>query len=70
MNDWAKEMDKTRPTTVGLNNYPRPFDSNFAQQLDIVGMNYKPNFYKEVKENNPDLPIYGSENSSCSYNFV
>ncbi len=66
MNDWAKEMDKTRPTTVGLNNYPRPFDSNFAQQLDIVGMNYKPNFYKEVKENNPDLPIYGSENSSCT----
>lgn len=67
LHDLAKTIDKTRPTTVGLNNYPRPFDSNFAQQLDVIGLNYKPTYYEEVRKNYPDLIIYGSETeSTCS----
>lgn len=63
---YCKEMDPTRPTTAGFNNYSDPYDHNMAQQIDIAGMNYKPASYKEVRENYPDLPLYGSETSSCT----
>jgi len=66
LNDYVKEVDKTRPTTIGFNNYSNPYDNNMAQQVDIAGMNYKPTKYGEVRENYPDLPIYGSETSSCT----
>ena len=32
----------------------------------ITGMNYKPAKYAEVQELYPDLPLYGSETSSCT----
>ncbi len=65
LNDFCKEMDKTRPTVCGFNNYPAPFDFNMAQQIDIAGMNYKPAVYDEVRRNYPQLPIIGTETSSC-----
>ena len=38
-----------------------------AQQLDVIGLNYKPAYYEEVKKNYPDLIMYGSETeSTCS----
>lgn len=66
LNDYVKEMDKTRPTTAGFNHYSGPYDNNMAQQVDIAGMNYKPTKYGEVRDNYPNLPIYGSETSSCT----
>ncbi len=66
LNEYCKEIDPTRPTTAGFNNYPNPYDNNMAQQVDIAGMNYKPSKYSEVHENYPQLPVYGSETSSCT----
>ncbi|MGQ1787646.1 MULTISPECIES: beta-galactosidase GalB [unclassified Saccharicrinis] len=66
LNDYVKEMDMTRPTTAGFNHYSGPYDNNMAQQVDIAGANYKPTKYGEIHENYPDLPIYGSETSSCT----
>ena len=62
---FCKELDRTRPTVAGFNYYPAPFDNNMAQQVDIAGMNYKPAVYDEVHKNYPDVPIIGSETSSC-----
>lgn len=66
LNEYCKEIDPTRPTSAGFNNYPGPFDNNMAQQVDIAGMNYKPSMYAEVHQNYPDLPVFGSETSSCT----
>lgn len=66
LNDYCKEIDPTRPTTAGFNNYSNPYDNNMAQQVNIAGMNYKPSKYSEVHENYPNLPVYGSETSSCT----
>lgn len=66
LNDYCKEMDQTRPTSAGFNHYSTPYDNNMAQQVDIAGMNYKPTKYSEIRENYPQLAIYGSETSSCT----
>lgn len=66
LNDYCKEVDRTRPTTMGMNNYSNPYDNNFAQQVDIAGVNYKPSKYEEIRSNYPELPFYGSETSSCT----
>ena len=62
----TRAIDPTRPSTIGFNYYPQPFIYNMAQQLDVVGLNYKPVKYKPTKEKYPDLIIYGSETSSCT----
>ncbi|WP_111707829.1 glycoside hydrolase family 2 TIM barrel-domain containing protein [Lutibacter citreus] len=65
LNAICKEIDPSRPTTAGFNSYPTAYDNNMAQQVDISGVNYKPTKYGELKANYPELPIYGSETSSC-----
>lgn len=66
LNDYCKEMDPTRPSTMGMNNFPNPYTFNFAQQVDIAGVNYKPTKYEWLREEFPELPFYGSETSSCT----
>lgn len=66
LNDYCKETDPSRPTTAGFNYYSAPYDQNMAQQIDITGVNYKPTKYEVIKSNYPQLPIYGSETSSCT----
>ncbi|WP_282136787.1 glycoside hydrolase family 2 TIM barrel-domain containing protein [Seonamhaeicola maritimus] len=66
LNDYVKEIDLTRPTSAGFNNYSGPYDNNMAQQVDIAGVNYKPTKYSELRENYPELALYGSETSSCT----
>ncbi|MEM6641404.1 MAG: glycoside hydrolase family 2 TIM barrel-domain containing protein [Bacteroidota bacterium] len=61
---FCKNLDRTRPTTIGFNSYPAAYDFNMVQQVDIVGANYKPIHYEEFRENYPDLAIYGSETAS------
>ncbi len=64
LNDICHDQDDTRPTTIGFNHYPAPFTNKLAYNVDIVGMNYWPSSYSEIKEKNPDLVFYGSETSS------
>ncbi|AWG22649.1 glycoside hydrolase family 2 [Flavobacterium faecale] len=64
LNDICHDEDNTRPTTAGFNYYPQPFMNKLAYQIDVVGMNYWPADYKEIKEKNPNIILYGSETSS------
>ncbi|MFR9651955.1 MAG: glycoside hydrolase family 2 TIM barrel-domain containing protein [Rikenellaceae bacterium] len=64
LHEYCKSVDMTRPTTIGFNNYPGPYNFNMAQQVDIAGANYKPVKYAELKSNYPDMPLYGSETAS------
>ena len=58
----VKALDKTRPVTSALTeNDP---DKNFIIQsgaLDIIGFNYKQEFYKRFPEVYPGQPFYASE---------
>ena len=63
--DKTKEIDPTRPTTAGLDWYPHCFDNRIAFYVDVVGLNYKPHLYKEVKEKYPNIMLLGSETASC-----
>ncbi|MFI3322177.1 MAG: beta-galactosidase GalB [Rikenellaceae bacterium] len=64
--DVCRNVDPSRPSTIGFNYYPNPYDFNIAQQVDIAGVNYKPLHYSEIRKNYPQLIIYGSETSSCT----
>jgi beta-galactosidase len=63
--DATKALDPTRPTTAGCNFYPECFDNKIALTVDIAGLNYKPQRYKEVREKYPDIILLGSETESC-----
>ncbi|NOV03724.1 Ig-like domain-containing protein [Paenibacillus planticolens] len=72
---WVKEIDTTRPTTIGedktrgdkvnvtaLNaNIKAIFDA-----VDIVGLNYSENNYAGYHQQNPNWIIYGAETSSAT----
>ncbi|GAL80556.1 beta-galactosidase [Algibacter lectus] len=64
LNDICHDEDNTRPTTAGFNYYPASFTNKLAYQIDVVGVNYKPAYYGEIREQNPDMIFYGSETSS------
>ncbi|MGY6649757.1 beta-galactosidase GalB [Wenyingzhuangia sp. IMCC45574] len=66
LHEYCKEMDPTRPSTLGMNNFEAPYKFNFAAQADISGINYKPTKYGYIHETYPQLPLYGSETSSCT----
>ena len=66
LNEYCKEIDPTRPTSAGFNNYPGPYNNNMAQQVEMAGVNYKPSSYEQIHKIDPGLPIYGSETSSCT----
>ncbi|TGV00976.1 beta-galactosidase GalB [Flavivirga rizhaonensis] len=64
LNDICHDEDDSRPTTAGFNYYPASFENKLAYQVDVVGVNYKPSFYGEIRSQNPDMIYYGSETSS------
>ncbi len=66
LNEYCKETDPTRPTSAGFNHYSGPYDNNMAQQVDIAGVNYKPTRYSDIRNKYPELPIVGTETSSCT----
>ncbi|AUP81678.1 beta-galactosidase GalB [Flavivirga eckloniae] len=66
LNDICHDEDNTRPTTVGFNYFPAPFENKLAEYVDVVGMNYWPENYKEILDNNPEMIVYGSETSSMT----
>ena len=65
LNDAAHEIDPTRPTTVCCNCYPECINTRLAFYADILGLNYKPHAYREIKEKYPEMLLIGSETASC-----
>lgn len=59
------DEDPTRPTTAGFNYYPASYNNKLAHEVDVVGLNYKPMFYGEAIEREPEFVLLGSETSSC-----
>ena len=57
--------DPTRLTTAGMDGYPDALEKHMAFYVDVVGLNYKPHYYRQVHEKYPSLCIYGSETASC-----
>ncbi|MWV44769.1 DUF4982 domain-containing protein [Paenibacillus sp. HJL G12] len=68
--DWVKQVDTTRPTTIGQNSAnSRPLNSNIKNVLDVVdvvGLNYAENNYSYFHEQYPNWIMYGSETSSAT----
>jgi beta-galactosidase len=62
--DIVHEEDSTRPVTAALHTVGAS-TNGFQKVVDVFGYNYKPMFYAAFKTNNPDLPLIGSETSSC-----
>ena len=59
-----RELDPTRPVTVGVSKENGGFNG-FQDTVDVFGYNYKPHAYAEFREKNLELPLYGSETASC-----
>ncbi|WP_310190276.1 discoidin domain-containing protein [Bacillus sp. 3255] len=62
---WVKEIDTTRPITMGI---ALMFDAKtveFANELDIVGYNYTEYLYDKHHADHPEWKIYGSETASA-----
>jgi beta-galactosidase len=59
------DADPTRPTTSAFNNWDDAIRNKLADEVDVPGFNYKPNFYQRIHEEHPKWVIYGSETASC-----
>lgn len=72
---WIKEIDTTRPTTIGEDKYRgSKVDgvANYSQTrnaifdtVDVVGYNYSENVYDVHHKDHPNWKMYGSETSSA-----
>jgi beta-galactosidase len=61
----CKEEDPYRPTTAGFNHLTAALKNGLADEVDLIGANYKPTQYEEVRARNPEWIVYGSETASC-----
>jgi beta-galactosidase len=59
------DADPTRPTTSAFNNWDDAIRNKLADEVDVPGFNYKPNFYQRIHDEHPKWVIYGSETASC-----
>ncbi len=60
--NWVREMDTTRPLTSGVVIPSVSRLSGYTEALDVVGYNYKDNYYEIDHELYPNQPILGTEN--------
>lgn len=60
----AREEDRTRAITTGCNDLRSGYNG-FQTVVDAFGYNYKPTEYPKFHTSAPQIPIYGSETSSC-----
>ena len=58
------ELDPTIPVTAGLSKYPFPFDNGIADELDLIGVNYMPALYPDLRARNSEWPMVSTESSS------
>jgi beta-galactosidase len=61
----AHEEDSTRPVNMALHVVDAS-TNGFQNAVDVFGYNYTPFGYAEFRENNPEIPLIGSETSSCT----
>ena len=64
LQDICHQEDPTRPVTCGMDQYNAVVVNGFAEQLDIVGFNYKVDRYLPAYELLPQRIILGSETAS------
>ena len=64
LQDICHREDPTRPVTCGMDQYNGVVINGFAEQLDIVGFNYKVDRYIPAYEILPQKIILGSETAS------
>jgi beta-galactosidase len=57
--------DPTRLVTSAMNSPDAAIKNNFAQQLDVKGINYNLGAYKKVLDEHPDWIVLGSETESA-----
>jgi beta-galactosidase len=62
--DICHKEDPTRPVTSAMNDPTDAIKNEFAAQLDIKGLNYKPNLYESVMRDHPQWILAGSETAS------
>jgi beta-galactosidase len=63
--DVAHEEDPTRPASMALHVVDAS-TNGFQNAVDVFGYNYTPFGYAEFRKNNPEIPLLGSETSSCT----
>ena len=58
-----KDEDPTRVTTFGCSK-PEAAVNGFGAVSEVMGINYKPELYAEIRAKFPDVPLYASESTS------
>ena len=61
----AHQEDPTRPTTSAFDNWSNAIKNGLADEVDVPGFNYKPEYYEQILKEHPKWAIYGSETASC-----
>ena len=61
----AHQEDPTRPTTSAFDNWSGAIKNGLADEVDVPGFNYKPEYYGQILKEHPKWVIYGSETASC-----
>lgn len=64
LQDICHREDPTRPVTCGLDQVRCVLDNGFARVLDVVGLNYRTQLYKEAYALLPHKLVLGSETAS------
>jgi beta-galactosidase len=62
--DLVHQEDRTRPVTMALHTVESS-TNGFQNVVDVFGYNYKPTEYAAFRTNNPNVPLIGSETTSC-----
>jgi beta-galactosidase len=62
--DAIRQMDASRQVAVGCDQVVAGYNG-FQTAVDVFGYNYKPHEYTKFHQYNTDLPLIGSETSSC-----
>lgn len=57
------DEDPTRPVTFGCSS-AEAATNGFGAKSEVLGINYKPHLYGEIRELFPDIPLYASETTS------
>ena len=63
--DATRSNDPTRPVTAGMDAPLYEYKNHFPEFLDVEGLNYKPHLYADFRKEHPEIPLVGSETSSC-----
>jgi beta-galactosidase len=64
LTDICHREDPTRPVTAGFDKWQGAIKNGFADIVDVVGWNYKPQYYSYIHQKFPEWKMYGSETAS------